>query len=129
MQASNANVDELLDIWAEYNELEGGPLPPFADHKDLLAHIDAIQHGDAPYVGYTVRYTGTVNNKSPSWMLQPCKFYARDARQVAHNMMASNDLDGKFNYQPYVELRNGEQRTWSNIMSADWAHKQAVRPD
>ncbi|VDC06117.1 unnamed protein product [Peniophora sp. CBMAI 1063] len=126
MQASNTNVDELLSIWAEYNELADGPPPPFADHKDVLAHIDAIQHGDAPYICYTVKYTGPTDNNSPSWMLEPCKFYTRDARLVAHNMMASSDLDGKFNYRPYVELKNDGQRTWSNIMSADWAHKQAT---
>jgi hypothetical protein len=40
--------------------------------------------------------------------------------------MTCTDFDGHWDYVPYMEFNHTGDRIWTNLMSADWASKQAV---
>ncbi|KAH9952829.1 hypothetical protein BJV74DRAFT_929895 [Russula compacta] len=90
-QSSADLIDKALDIWAA-TVMEFGGDSPWRNSDELYATIDAIQHGEAPWKVFKIRYQGPLPpGTPPKWMLQTNK-----------------------------------QRTWSNLMSADWAWKQAT---
>ena len=128
MHASEGNVNQLLDIWAAHAILEGSDGKPiFESHQELLDTIDSIKHGDAPFTPFTVSYPGPIDETSPDWKCRKWTVWARNPHTVAHHMIANTQAMGKFNTQPYIELRNGATRVYSNLMSGDYAYQQAVR--
>ncbi|KAJ7928656.1 hypothetical protein B0H13DRAFT_2311264 [Mycena leptocephala] len=52
-EIAGSRVDRLSQLLAA---LYRGTDPPFADHKDLYATIDAIQQGDIPWQSFSVTY-------------------------------------------------------------------------
>lgn len=126
-QLSGGDVDELLEIWAAHNLLNGGGDAPFRDQDELCAVIDSIPHGDAPWETFSLRYDGPLDESAPSWKHATYQVHCRNTRVVAHNMLSSVDFDGKFDYTAYQEYMEGsEERRYSNVMSGDWAFKKSV---
>jgi hypothetical protein len=126
-QSSATHVNAMLRIMAEHQKIHGLNEPIYADYNDMLAHIDAISLGDAPFKEFRLRPRGKITDRSPSWMRKTYSFYARNTRTVVHNMLANTQFDGHINYRPYIEYDASGKRIWSNLMSGDWAFKQAVR--
>lgn len=99
----------------------------FQSADEMLATIDAIEDGDAPWESFTLRYTGPINETTPSWKSATYTVYTRNSYTVMKNLLASEDFTASFDYAPYEEYTAKNKRTWSNLMSSDWAWKQAVR--
>jgi hypothetical protein len=59
---SAKGVDRLAQLLAA---LYKGMDPPFADHNDLYATIDAIQQGDILWESFSVKYTGPIPETGP----------------------------------------------------------------
>ncbi|KAJ7506397.1 hypothetical protein B0H11DRAFT_1850523 [Mycena galericulata] len=125
LQASERNINTALDIWAA-SLCESDRLAPFKNAKDLYATIDRIQHGDAPWKTYTIRYTGPLPpGTPPRWMTQAYELCTRDVRQLLHHQLGTSDFKDSIDYVPYRQFNHSSHRIWSNLMSADWAWKQA----
>ena len=61
----------ILSISSKLVSSYGHPKEGFSEnHEDLLATIDAIEHGDAPWRAFTIRYTGAITADSPEWKQQ-----------------------------------------------------------
>ena len=45
---------------------------------------------------------------------------------VAHNMLNNPDFNGVFNTMPYCEFTRGGECRFGNLMSGNWAWRQAV---
>ncbi|KAF8798474.1 hypothetical protein BYT27DRAFT_7122845, partial [Phlegmacium glaucopus] len=116
-QMPGSQIDELLDIWAAKSDV-----PPFADHKDLYRTIDSTIVGDAPWSSFSVTYSG---GEVPPWMLAEYEVWHRDPRIVLHQQLANPDFDGKIHYTPFRETDVNGERRWQDLMSANWAWKQA----
>lgn len=127
IQTSAGEVNDLLECWSDYNGLYDGPPPPFKNVDDLYTSIDAIQHGDAPWESFSVRFNGEVTNESPSWKRQEYRIYCRNVCTVAHNMLSNTEFEKQFDYVPYEEYDTQGERVYSNLMSGKWAYKKAVR--
>ncbi|KAK7685478.1 hypothetical protein QCA50_011342 [Cerrena zonata] len=127
MKISTANINELLTIWAAKNITEGfeANASIFENANEMLATIDAIEDGDAPWESFTLRYTGPVDDTTPAWKRTDYTVYTRNSLTVMQNMLASEDFVNSFDYAPYEEYTAKNKRTWSNLMSGDWAWKQA----
>jgi hypothetical protein len=69
-EMSAANIDDLLDIWAE--SMVDGEEPPFTSHADVYETIDATRHGDAPWRCIAVSYDGETNHQ------ETCQRLTRD---------------------------------------------------
>ncbi|KAH7904691.1 hypothetical protein BJ138DRAFT_1236212 [Hygrophoropsis aurantiaca] len=126
IEASREEVDSLLKILAARCVLdESGAEPMFNSSRDLENTINEIPYGETPWTSFNVRYTGVVTEHSPSWKRAVYTVHTRNSRSAALNMAASADFEGKFNYIPYEEYTGPNRRQWSDLMSAQWAWKQA----
>jgi hypothetical protein len=127
IQNSARLIDEALSQWAA-GVMQYGGSAPWKNSKELYASIDAIKHGDSPWKMYTVCYGGPLPpGTPPKWMTQTYELCTRDSRQVLHQQLATTDFKDKINLSPYRQFDRDHQRIRSNLMSADWAWKQAVR--
>ncbi|KAI0081502.1 hypothetical protein K474DRAFT_1682054 [Panus rudis PR-1116 ss-1] len=127
VQMSQDNVDELMDYWAE-TLLKHDDEPPYADHNDLFSVINEIKHGDAPWHSFSATYGGNVpQQNAPSWMKKEYEVWYRDPRTVAHNILKNPAFKDSFDYVPLQEYDTSEKRRLQNLMSANWAWRQADR--
>jgi hypothetical protein len=129
VQSSAGLIDKALDLWAA-TVLEFGGDSPWVNSDDLYATIDAIQRGDAPWKVYKVRYQGPLPPCTPpKWMTETYELCTRDSRLLLHQQLETTHFKDQINLSPYRQFDAHQQRTWSNLMSADWAWKQVVRPN
>jgi hypothetical protein len=127
VQNSAGKINKALDLWAA-TVMEYGGDAPWKDASDLYATIDAIQEGDSPWKVYQIRYQGPrPPGTPPKWMMETYELCTRDSRQVLHHQLSTAAFKDKINIAPYHQVNSKGVRTWSNLMSANWAWKQAVR--
>jgi hypothetical protein len=126
LQSSAAQIDKALDLWTA-SVLQYGDHAPWRNAKDLYDTIDAIQHGDMPWKVYQITYTGPRPPVAPKWMTETYELCTRDSRLVLQQQLATPEFKDKIDYSPYRQFAGNGQRVWSNLMSGDWAWKQAVR--
>ena len=129
MQSSKGNTNLLMDLWAA-SLVQFGACPPFASQADLLAVIDSIPHGEAPWECFVVKYAGPLpaHGEVPSWMTQEYLVWTRNPRTLVQIMVSNEDFDGEFDYVPYCELNEEGKQRLTNLFSGNWAWRQAVRP-
>lgn len=126
MESSARNIDKALDLWAA-SVLEQGGSSPWHNAADLYSTIDEIQHGDTPWRSYSIRYDGPLpHGTPPKWMTQTYELCIRDSRQVLHQQLATPEFKDKMNLVPYRQFNRAGKRVFTNLMSGDWAWKQAV---
>ncbi|EMD32329.1 hypothetical protein CERSUDRAFT_161695 [Gelatoporia subvermispora B] len=126
-QMSQSKVNALLDLWAA-SLLKYNDKPPFADHNDLHKTIDATHLGGVPWQSFETSYTGSLpDGPVPSWMTAKYEIWYRDPRAVIENLLSSPDFNGEFDVAPYREYYGpgSGERQFTNVMSGDWAWKQA----
>jgi hypothetical protein len=123
---SAGNIDQLLDLWAS-TLFKHDDQPPFRDYKDLYDTIDSTPLGDVPWQSFTMSYNSALpDGEVPAWMNSGYDVWYRDPRTVIRNMLGNADFNGEIDYAPFHEFdANGEQQ-YKNLMSGDWAWKQAV---
>ncbi|KAJ6467262.1 hypothetical protein C8R45DRAFT_1106043 [Mycena sanguinolenta] len=124
LQSSAAEISKALDLWAA-SILKHGECPPWGNAQELYDTIDEIQHGDAPWKVYQIRYTGPRPPVPPKWMNETYELCTRDSRTLLHQQLANPDFHDKIDYSPYKQFDADGKRVWSNLMSGEWAWKQA----
>ncbi|KAJ6448828.1 hypothetical protein C8R45DRAFT_1057369 [Mycena sanguinolenta] len=124
LQSSAAEITKALDLWAA-SILQYGNSPPWSNAQELYDTIDAIQHGDAPWKVYQIRYTGPRPPTPPKWMDETYELCTRNSRTVLLQQLANPDFQDKIDYSPYQQFDADGRRVWSNLMSGDWAWSQA----
>jgi Plavaka transposase len=126
-QSSAGQIDKALDLWAA-TVIEFGGAAPWTNSKELYATIDTIKLSESPWKTHTIRYQGPLPpGAPPKWMTQTYDLCTRDSRQVLHHQLETTDFKDKISLSPHRQFDSNHQRTWSNLMSADWAWTQAVR--
>lgn len=123
---SAEDINEQLQLGQAYNILKGNGSTMYSSVKDVLTTIDQIPLGDLPWMSFKVRYTGPVDEDSPSWMHEAYTVYTRDTFAVQTNLLKNQDFAGTFDYAPYRAYSQDGRRHWSNLMSGQWSWKQAV---
>ncbi|KAJ7106760.1 hypothetical protein C8R44DRAFT_545237, partial [Mycena epipterygia] len=124
LQSSAGEINQALDLWAA-QVLRHGDYPPWRNAKDLYDTIDTIQHGDMPWKVYQITYTGVRPPVPPKWMTETYELCTRDSRLVLQQQLSTPDFKDKIDYSPYRQFDGEGKRVWSNLMSGDWAWKQA----
>ncbi|THH19453.1 hypothetical protein EUX98_g8777 [Antrodiella citrinella] len=124
-QMSGSNVNWLMDAFSAFGYASGLP-PPFSTVDKLHQHIDSTPLGDAPWHSFTAQYTGLKPDTNiPSWMNAEYDVWCRDPRTVVQNMLANPDFKDEFDAAPYREYDKDNKRQFSNLMSGNWAWRQA----
>ena len=122
-EMSQADIDTLMQLWAP-TTLDGRA--PFSNHREMLATIDSINLGDIRWQSFSAKYSGKApSTNPPDWMLKEYTVHFRDPLSVVRSIISNPDFKGQFDYAPYREFENGKRR-WTDVMSGDWAWKQAV---
>ncbi|KAI0000685.1 hypothetical protein BJV74DRAFT_876935 [Russula compacta] len=125
VQNSAPLIDKALDLWAA-TIAEFGKETPWSNSKELYATIDSIQQGDSPWKVYEIQYQGPHPPGTPlKWMTHTYELCTRDTCQVLHRQLVTTQFKDSINLTPYQQFDNDGQCMWSNLMSADWAWKQA----
>ncbi|KAG2079823.1 uncharacterized protein F5147DRAFT_749460 [Suillus discolor] len=123
-QMSAKQIDTLLDLWVT-TLIKHNDAPPFANHKDMYATIDATPLGDTPWKSFTMCYNGVRPEQDiPPWMDGKYDVWYRDPLQMVRSMLANSELDGGIEFSPYRDYTTENKRYWKNFMSADWAWNQ-----
>lgn len=125
LECSERHINKGLDLWAA-SVVQHGGTTTWKSAPDLYETIDAIQHGDAPWKTYSFRYKGPLPPSPPQWMTRTYELCARDTRQVLQQQFSNPDFKDQIDYRPYKQFNQAGKRVWSNLMSGDWAWKQAV---
>jgi len=126
-QISATKIDRGLHIISELLAVHGGQ-PPFLDHKDVYATIDAIPIGGAPWQSSTFTYDGPKPPADiPKWMEAEYTIWFRDPHKLLLEMLKHPDFINSIDYMPYRQYDENGNRQYENFMSGDWAWKQAVR--
>ncbi|KAJ7238115.1 hypothetical protein B0H12DRAFT_1204309 [Mycena haematopus] len=125
LQTSAANINTALDLWAA-SVIPYGGTAPWKNSDDLYATIDAIQSGDMPWKTYQLHYTGPLPpGTPPKWMTQMYEVCTRDLRAVLHHQLETTSFEDDIDMIPYRQFNHAGARVWSNLMSGEWAWKQA----
>ena len=124
-QMPGIQIDVLFDLWAASDDAME---PPFANHEHLYETIDSIQVGDLPWICFTVKYNGPLPavGEVPTWMTAEYEVWCRDLRLLMSGQLANPDFDGEIDYTPLQTFGPTGKREWSNVMTGNWAWKQAV---
>ena len=113
-------------MWAA-TVMEFGHDAPWKNATQLYQTINNIQHGDALWKLYHVRYKGPLPvGMPPKWMTELYDLCMWDSHQVLHHQLATSDFTDKIDITPYWQFDSEGKQSWSNLMSADWAWKQVV---
>ncbi|KAJ7093512.1 hypothetical protein C8R44DRAFT_989924 [Mycena epipterygia] len=125
LQSSAADINTALDLWAA-SVLKYGGTVPWKNSDELYATIDEIQSGHMPWNTYEMRYTGPLPpGAAPRWMTQTYEVCTRDLRAVLHHQLETTGFKDTIDMIPYRQFNHAGKRVWSNLMSGDWAWKQA----
>lgn len=123
VEMSQADVDTLMRLWATTSS-DGHA--PFSNHHDMLATIDAINLRDIPWTSFSANYSGDIPPANPpDWMLKEYTVYFRNPLCVVRSIILNPDFKDQFDYAPFREFEDGSRR-WTDVMSGNWAWKQAV---
>lgn len=124
---SAQDLNDQLRMWEAYNVLKGNNSTMYSSTKDILSTIDNIALGDLPWSSFKVRYNGPTNEDSPAWMRCVYTVHTRDTFTVQANFLKNQDFAGAIDYVPFRAFTQNGARRWSNLLSGNWAWKQAVR--
>ncbi|KAF8200135.1 hypothetical protein BJ912DRAFT_1126700 [Pholiota molesta] len=126
LQSSARKINKGLDLWLAAKLSAGNDSPlPWSSTDDMYGTIDSIQEGDAPFTTIEFKYSGPVDDKSPKWMTQTYELCTRDSRKLLQNQLATTEFANQFNYKPYRQFDHQGKCVWSNLMSGEWAWKEA----
>ncbi|KAH9927359.1 uncharacterized protein B0H18DRAFT_1118615 [Fomitopsis serialis] len=126
-QMSQRDVNTLMDLWAA-SLIQYGGKPPFDNSAHLLDTIDVISLGDASWSKVELCYRGALpEGDIPSWMTEKYDIWMRNTRVVVHSLVECEDYNGdnEFNLVPYQEVNEQGGRRLTNVLSGNWAWRQA----
>ena len=124
MSASDINC--LLNLWGTSSAAYDKE-PPFLNHKDLYTTIDSTPLGDVAWDSFSLQYNGIrPDGEVPCWMNADYDVWFRNPRILIHNILSNPDFNGGFDFTPYQEHDSEGIRRYHNLMSANWAWRQAV---
>jgi hypothetical protein len=129
-QSSESQIDKALDQWRAERIRNGGDPAgiPWSRAKDFLSTIDSITEGPGDWKSATYQWNGPriPGRTPPKWMLQRYELVYCDSRELLLDQISLPELDGHFDYVPYVEYNAKGVRVWSNLLSGTWSHNEAV---
>jgi hypothetical protein len=127
LQSLATEIAEGLNLWSatafKHSTSTGAP---WKTAKDMYETIDAIQIGSLPFKTHHLFYKGPKLSTPLHWMEEAYKLDAHNVLAVVRDQLAMSNFKDQFDYVLYQEFNNKGEHIWSNLISAQWAFKQAV---
>jgi Plavaka transposase len=123
-QMSAGDFNTLCELW-------GATLPhdvplPFSNYAELCRTIDKTTVGGVAWESINLSYNGPRPDDAPSWMENTHEIWYRDPRLLFKDMLEDTEFQDFFDYAPFRQYDAHGDRQYENVMSANWAWKQAV---
>ncbi|KAJ7600215.1 hypothetical protein C8J56DRAFT_999638 [Mycena floridula] len=130
VQMSAPTLDALFELWgASMDSLDGETTGHglFQNNCDLYDAIDAARVGDVPWKCMKVKLSN-IGANAPSWKRKEYDLWYRDSWAVMESLLDNPDFDKEFDYVPYVELDDDDQRVLGDFFSANfaWRHSNEI---
>jgi hypothetical protein len=123
---SAGDINCLLAFWAASLTVHNAG-PPFKNASHMYKTIDSTPLGDIPWETFSLRRSGTQPEVDvPSWMEADYEVSFRNPRALVHNMLSNPDFKSDFDFAPLQERTADGTHRFCNLMSGNWAWKQAV---
>ncbi|KAF8262148.1 hypothetical protein EI94DRAFT_1773268 [Lactarius quietus] len=106
LQSSADDIQCGLDLWRAM--VKSCDEVPWKNTKEMYKSIDSISAGGPGWTTYELSYNGPKPTAHPP---SGCKM--------------SRELDGQFEYMLYEEYDSNGSRIYSNLMSGNWAYREA----
>jgi hypothetical protein len=129
LQSSESHINQALDHWLAERIRNGGRVEdlPWSRARNMYDTIDYFKEGPSIWKTAKFQYTGSrPTGIPPKWMTQSYDLVFRDARTILLDQISLPELDGHFDYTPYIQFNEKGQRVCSNLMSGTWAWDEAV---
>ena len=127
LQSSKREINKGLDLWLAAKLKAGDNTPlPWSSPEEMCQTINSIQEGDAPFKTIHFKYSGPIPPNPPNWMTEMYELCTRDSEILLHHQLATTDFANTFTPRPYHQFDHRGDRVFSNLMSGDWAWKEAV---
>jgi Plavaka transposase len=126
-KSSESSINDALQLWAAGLAKHGHDDIYWRSATEMYYAIDQIKQGDNPWKVVSFHYQGSMPEIPPKWMTETYTLVTRDILCLLREQIACTDFDGHWDYVPFMEFNSAGKRIWTNIMSGDWAAKQAVR--
>ncbi|KAH9027343.1 hypothetical protein EDB85DRAFT_2172406 [Lactarius pseudohatsudake] len=99
---------------------------PWRSAAEMYGTIDSISAGGVAWTTYQLSYSGPQPTGTlPRWMQDTYELNVRNVLSVFEEQLASKEFEGKFEYTPYEEYDKKGSRIYSNLMSGNWAFREA----
>jgi Plavaka transposase len=126
-QMSAMKIDELMDIWAAFQQDdEGEPDPPFADAKNMYETIDQTELGDVPWQAFSVKFNGDIPEGAPGWMTASYEVWYRDPLVVIEGQLGNPDFNNEMDFAPKQVFSQDGNRQFTDFMLGNDTWEQAV---
>ncbi|KAI9436783.1 hypothetical protein BJY52DRAFT_1130347 [Lactarius psammicola] len=131
LQSSAKDIQRGLDLWratvmrywADHDSCDG---VPWKSATEMYGTIDSISVGGVGWTTYQLSYSGPrPTGTLPRWMQETYELNVRNILSIFEEQLASKEFDGKFEYVPYEEYNEKGSRVYSNLMSGNWAFREA----
>ncbi|EIW82007.1 hypothetical protein CONPUDRAFT_152895 [Coniophora puteana RWD-64-598 SS2] len=123
-ESSASEIRRALSFW-DAVVTPHGDAAPWRNEKDVYDTIDQIPEGGIPWKVYKIRYSGPRPLSPPKWMTETYELCTRDSRAILHHQLATRDFEDKIHYAPYRHFNHEGKRVFSDLMSGEWAWRQA----
>lgn len=130
MSASKGEITHILHILHAQDILHGGDPDRdlfFTSHADFLSTIDSIENGETEWETFSISFAGPLPANAPAWKKQKYIIHTRNSLRAVESMASSPDFKHSWHTRPYRQYDEHGVRQFSDLMSAHWAWKQAVR--
>ena len=124
-QMSAGDFNALCELW-KATHLPHDGTSPFSNYAELCRTIDATPVGGVAWESITLSYTGPRPDDTPSWMESTHELWYRDPRLIFKGMLENPEFQDFFDYAPVRRYDARGDREYENLMSGNWAWKQAV---
>ncbi|KAH9045837.1 hypothetical protein EDB84DRAFT_1633687 [Lactarius hengduanensis] len=125
------NIQRGLDLWratvmryqTDHDSCNG---VPWRSPAEMYGTIDSISAGGVAWTTYQLSYSGPQPTETlPRWMQDTYELNVRNVLSVFEEQLASKEFEGRFEYTPYEEYDKKGSRIYSNLMSGNWAFREA----
>lgn len=138
VQMSAGDINHLSTLWdawqrrqielhyQRFDDLDEDIGPPFASAIDLYSAIDSIPHGDIPWEGFSIKYSGELPTNPPKWMKASYDVWYRNPLDVMENQFSNPEFANHIDYAAKEMKDLSGKRQYVDLMSGEWAWEQSV---
>ena len=131
LQSSADDIQRGLDLWKAtvmiHQTDDDSHGVPWKTAKEMYESIDSISATGVVWTTHQLSYNGPQPDGTlPWWMQESYELNVRDVLSVFEEQLASKEFNSQFEYTPYEEYDQKGSRVYSNLMSGNWAFREAV---